>query len=114
MGHALWYTSRATGLVSLGPGYVIGLGLMQEAGGGVLSGPAVIVGGLLDIAVGAALAFRRTARRGLWTALAVSSLYLIAGALLAPGLWAEPLGPLLKILPILVLNLVALAILEDR
>jgi hypothetical protein len=29
-------------------------------------------------------------------------------------LWLEPLGPMLKILPIIVLNVVALAILEDR
>ena len=33
---------------------------------------------------------------------------------MTPWLWAEPLGPFVKILPILVLNLVALAILEDR
>ena len=41
------------------------------------------------------------------------STWLLA-TLLLPGLWADPLGPLLKILPILVLNLVALAILDDR
>jgi hypothetical protein len=29
-------------------------------------------------------------------------------------LWADPLGPMLKILPVLVLHAVALAILEDR
>jgi hypothetical protein len=33
---------------------------------------------------------------------------------LVPRLWADPLGPMLKILPIVVLNLVALAILDDR
>ena len=31
-----------------------------------------------------------------------------------PLLWADPLGSLVKIAPILVLNLVALAVLEDR
>jgi hypothetical protein len=31
-----------------------------------------------------------------------------------PWLWYDPLGPMLKISPIVVLNLVALAILEDR
>jgi hypothetical protein len=103
-----------TGMLSLGPGYAVGVGLMQEGGAGMLSGAAAVAGGLLDIAVGAAIAFRRTARRGLWAALTISLLYVIAGTLLVPRLWAEPLGPFLKIFPILALNLVALAILEDR
>jgi hypothetical protein len=33
---------------------------------------------------------------------------------LVPRLWADPLGPMLKIGPIIALNLVALAILDDR
>ena len=76
--------------------------------------PAVIVGGVLDMGIGAAITCRRTARRGLWAALLVSVLYVAAGTLLASRLWADPLGPFLKILPIVVLNLVALAVLEDR
>jgi uncharacterized protein YbjT (DUF2867 family) len=103
-----------TGLLSLGPGYTIGIGLMQEGGAGALSALAVLAGGLLDIAVGVAVAFRRTARKGLWAGLAVSVFYLAAGTLLTPLLWIEPLGPFVKVFPILALNLVALAILEDR
>ena len=66
------------------------------------------------IAIGAAIAFRRTTRQGLRAAVAISVFYVIAGTLMVPWLWAEPLGPFLKIFPILVLNFVALAILEDR
>jgi len=33
---------------------------------------------------------------------------------LLPELWLDPLGRLLKALPIMVLNLVAIAIVEDR
>jgi hypothetical protein len=44
----------------------------------------------------------------------LSAFYLIAGSVLRPDLWNEPLGPLLKILPILVLHLVAMAILDER
>jgi hypothetical protein len=33
---------------------------------------------------------------------------------LVPRLWIDPLGPMLKIWPIIVLHLTALAILEDR
>ena len=40
--------------------------------------------------------------------------YLALATLLLPALWADPLGPLLKVAPIVVLILVALAILEER
>lgn len=103
-----------TGLISLGPGNATGIRLMQEAGASFLSAPAVLAGAVADILVGLAIAFRRTARAGLYAALAVSAFYVVAATILVPGLWVEPLGPLLKIFPIFVLHLVALAILEDR
>jgi hypothetical protein len=40
--------------------------------------------------------------------------YALAGTVLRPDLWNEPLGPLMKIFPIFLLHLVALAILEER
>jgi uncharacterized protein YbjT (DUF2867 family) len=103
-----------TGLVSIGPGYEIGVEHMLKAGAGALSGPSVIAGGLADFAIGVAIAFRRTARAGLYGALAISLFYAVAGTAIRPDLWIEPLGPMLKIGPIMVLNLVALAVLEDR
>ena len=36
------------------------------------------------------------------------------GTWLVPRLWIDPLGPMLKIWPVLMLNAGALAILEDR
>jgi hypothetical protein len=38
----------------------------------------------------------------------------VIGTTLVPRLWADPLGPMLKIWPVLMLNLVAMAIREDR
>ena len=38
-------------------------------------------------------------------ALAISIFYVVAGTILVPRLWEEPLGPMLKIFPILVFNL---------
>jgi uncharacterized protein YbjT (DUF2867 family) len=104
----------ATGIISLTVGYRIGLALMLEGGAGPLAGPSVIAGALADLAVGAAIAFRPTTRRGLYGAIALTAFYVIAGSLLLPRLWAEPLGPLLKIWPILAFNLMLLAILEER
>ena len=102
-----------TGLVTLGPGWEDALGLIQEAGFAAAA-PLAAAGAIADIAIGVAIAIRRTARPALWSALALSIAYVALATLLLPGLWADPLGPLLKVLPIMVLNLVALAILDDR
>ena len=104
-----------TGLISLGPGWEPALEYLRAAGASdVLARATTIVGALADIAIGVGLAFRRSARLALLAALAVSVFYLLVGTLVLPHLWLEPLGPMLKILPIIVLNVVALAILEDR
>jgi uncharacterized protein YbjT (DUF2867 family) len=105
----------ATGIISLGPGWDIGVGLMQEGGvTGHLASLTVIAGALADICIGLAIAFRRTAKMGLYAALAISLTYVVIGTFLVPRLWIDPLGPMLKIWPVLALNLTALAILEDR
>ena len=103
-----------TGLVSLGPGWNIGMSLMRGAGAGILSGPGVIAGALADIAIGLAILYRPTARWGLYAALALSGFYLVSGTILAPELWRDPLGALLKIFSLMALNLIALAILKER
>src|SRR5437762_8440506 len=54
-----------TGLLSVGPGYRIGVELLEEGGAGPLSGPSVIAGGLADLAIGIFIAFPRTTRRAL-------------------------------------------------
>ncbi len=104
----------ATGALSLGPAYWAGLQLVEQAGAGSLDGMLVLAGGIADIAIGIGIAVRRTSRLALWAAFSVSLFYLIAATLTLPLLWTDPLGPLMKVAPILVLNLVALAILEDR
>jgi hypothetical protein len=45
---------------------------------------------------------------------AMSIAYLIGGSLATPGLWLDPLAPLLKILPALGLALTAAALLDRR
>src|SRR5690606_8368512 len=95
-------------------GYGIGVDLMLEGGAGPLAGPSVVAGALADILIGVTIAIRRTSRMGLYAALAITVFYVVAGTVLVPRLWADPLGPMLKIWPIITFNLVALAILEDR
>lgn len=104
----------ATGLISIGPAYEAGTALMREGGAGALAAPIVLAGAVADILIGLAIAFRRTSGVGLYAALTITLFYLAAGTLSLPRLWADPLGPLLKAVPIMVLNLIAIAILEDR
>ncbi len=103
-----------TGIISLTTGFADGVGLMGRTRAAALAEPAVVVGAIADLLIGLAIAWRPTALYGLWAAVALSVLYLVAGTLLLPDLWNEPLGPLLKILPILAVHLVAVAILDER
>lgn len=103
-----------TGLVSLGPGFDIGTELLARAGLPALAAPGVIAGALADILVGAGMLYRPTARRALFGGIALSIFYMITGTLMMPELWRDPLGPMMKIWPILVLNLAALMVLDER
>lgn len=110
---ALFWISTA--LVSFGPGWDIGLGLLYEGGlSGLLVPLAVIAGASSDLIIGIAIAFRRTSKIALVAALILSFVYLILGTILVPRLWRDPLGPMLKIWSVMVLNVVSLAIVDDR
>jgi hypothetical protein len=74
----------------------------------------VIAGALADMVVGALMLWRPTAWYGLCAGIGLSVFYIVAGTSLLPELWREPLGPLLKIWPILLAHFVALAILDER
>jgi len=87
---------------------------MRSTGAGTLSEPAVLTGALADIGVGVGVAWRPLTRYGLYGGLALSLFYAVAGTVLRPDLWIDPLGALLKIFPIFVLHMVALAILDER
>jgi len=105
----------ATGIISLTIGWHAGLALLALAGlARRVAGAIVALGAAADIAIGWAILVRPTARLGLYAALALTIVYAIVATIILPELWADPLGPLLKIFPIVLLNLAALAILPDR
>ena len=103
-----------TGLVSLTVGWTHAVDVMRMTAAAPLAEAAVIGGAVADLVVGAAILFRRTAKPALIAALFVSILYLVLGTILLPALWADSLGPMMKVWPILALNLVCLAILDER
>jgi hypothetical protein len=53
--------------------------------------------------IGVGIAIRLTARQALYAALGFPIFYLVASTILMPGLWIDPLGPLLKVGPIMAL-----------
>src|SRR5262249_7409908 len=92
-----------SGLIALAAGYQSAKALLQEAGLGEFAGPLLIVGAIFDIVIGAAIAVRTLAGAALYAALGLSVFYALAATILLPRLWADPLGPTVKIIPILVL-----------
>jgi uncharacterized protein YbjT (DUF2867 family) len=103
-----------TGVVALGPGWEWGVNVMRASPAAPVAELTVIAGSLADFAVAALLLFRRTTRLGLIVGLLLTIGYVVSGTLLRPDLWADPLGPMMKVWPIMALNLVLLAILEER
>src|SRR5262249_15200388 len=93
----------ATGLIALGPGRASSLAHLDAAGVHGLAADLILVGGaLFDIVLGCALLVRRTARVTLIVMLTATPVYVLVGSILAPQLWADPLGPLTKIVPMMV------------
>lgn len=95
----------ATGLISFGPGWPRALAILQEGGFGSAGWAIAWFGALLDVALGLAILVRRwTARVAVVMVLATVG-YLIAATLSLPHYWLDPLGPWLKVLPMMALCL---------
>lgn len=103
-----------TGLVSLTVGWDRAVGVMESTAAAHFSELSVVAGALSDLVIAALIAWRRTSKLGLILALLFSFVYIVAGTLLIPVLWADPLGPMMKVWPIIALNLVCMAILDER
>lgn len=74
----------------------------------------VIGGAVADIGIGAAILWRPWCRAAALSMVGLAALYLIGGAIAAPDLWADPLGPMLKVFPGLILALLVWLGVEQR
>jgi hypothetical protein len=91
------------------------MALLTPAGLPYWAAATVVAGGaLLDIVLGVTLLVRRTARITLVAMLALTVAYLLVATALDPALWADPLGRLLKTIPVMALMLFCLAVLDER
>ena len=105
----------ATGIIALGPGAAEAAFLLTQAGFDIRSAQLFgAAGALADIALGLLVLVRRSARLALRAMLALMAFYLAALSLWAPGLWFDPLGPAVKMLPLIVLIAAAIALEEKR
>ncbi len=75
---------------------------------------AVRIGAVIDIALGALILWRPAMKTAALGMVAVSLGYLGAGTLAAPDLWADPLGPFVKVIPGIGLALFVLAVADER
>ena len=74
----------------------------------------VIFWAFIDITIAGFFIVRKYAPLACWMAICVSIFYLIASTFTVPNLWLDPLGPLIKIIPSILLALVARVTLETR
>ena len=100
----LWLASAALGLT------------LQPGSFPMIDAPlwAARLGGLIDLGIGLALLRNWRPRLIGHAQLAMVAAYTVGLSLLAPALWADPFGGLLKNLPILALILTHLALAEER
>jgi len=80
----------------------------------LLGTAAVIAGSLLDILLGAMVLVRRRSALALRAMVLLTIVYLVAASLIAPTLWLDPLGPLVKTIPAALLALITLAVMDER
>ena len=73
----------------------------------------VLIGAVIDLGLGLAILWRAAAQWACLGMVAVSLGYLGAGTLMTPDLWADPLGPFVKVLPGIALALTGYILLEE-
>lgn len=69
---------------------------------------------VVDLALSVSILVRRFAKAACWAMVGVSIVYLVASTIVVPSLWLEPLGPLVKVMPGIMLALVVRIALESR
>lgn len=107
---AFWLLSGVIGFVRQEQAEAV----IADRVGGQVATLLVSVGALLDLLIGAGLLLRRWVRTAAWASICVSLGYLLAGTWITPELWADPLGPFVKIFPAMALALAVAALTEER
>ena len=109
---SFWFASGAIGLTA---GFNAAVAALTAVGAPLLAAKTLVVGGaVLDMALALLACVRATAPVALIGMVATSAAYLVGATILRPDLWAEPFGPLVKVVPGAILALVVLAMMDER
>jgi uncharacterized protein YbjT (DUF2867 family) len=112
---SFWIASGAIALAHIDAAALVLRGALSPPTLLARGAEALVVGAAaLDIAIGVGVLVRATIRLAALAAIATSLIYLALGTLLTPHLWADPLGPLVKIIPGMALALAVAALAEER
>lgn len=105
-----------TGVLTLMPqSFAAAVALVADAGfASGLAKALVATASVADLVVGAAFLLPRWVRRAGLAQLVLSTVYLIGLSLVAPELWTDHFGPLLKVVPMMAATLVVMAFAEKR
>lgn len=103
-------TSGVIGLFRAAAAEAVLAGAMNESAARLM----IISGSCIDIFLGALILVRAWLRFSAAAMIALSLVYLGLGTIFAPALWADPLGPFVKIFPVMGLALCTLLLVEER
>lgn len=106
-----WLASGAIGLFALDDALevLVSRGISTE-----LSMALVVVGAIADIFLGLAVLMRQFSRLACIGMISLSVAYLLSSLVTAPDLWLDPLGPLVKVIPSIILAVFTMSILDER
>jgi hypothetical protein len=88
--------------------------LLDHGMSGAAATAIVLIGALVDVILGLAILVRPMAKGAALGMITTTLAYLGGATFFAADLWADPLGPLVKAVPAMVLSIVAIGLLEDR
>lgn len=107
---AFWLASGVIGVAQRDAAIAVFGGRIERE----MAAALVWLGIVADLGIGLGLLVRHWARRAAWASIFVALGYLAAGTWLTPELWADPLGPFVKVFPAVALALAVAALMEDR
>lgn len=74
----------------------------------------VYLGAVVDIGIGLFVLFRPLTRMVSLFSIVMATVYVVASAVLTPHIWADPLGPMVKVFPAIALSLIIASLTEER
>jgi len=104
-----------SGLIALFPSFTAAVTILIRSGVPPVAATAIgVATGLADVVIGIGIALRKTSRMALMAGATLAAGYLLASLFVTPDLWLDPVGSMLKTVPVVILMLVAIAISDNR